>query len=235
VLALAVAALAIAQAYLLAAPELPEIHDEKTSLIVARIFGSAAILCGVAVAAAVVGTDSRRAWSLAAASLVGVAIVNLADVGAGATVLEALAYGAVGAALALGLLEPVLILALPVVVAVVDVVSITVGPSSALAHAGRTKPGDPLSLEMPDWGNGLPAGRLGFSDAVVAGALIAWALHYGLRTWATVAAMWAAMMIASVVNIALVAAVPVLPVMAVAFFAVNADRLAALVHGAITR
>lgn len=242
------------QAYVLLAPALPELAPEDLSIMVARVCGAAAI-AGVAWALArwvapACGapppsgaplraerasvppgsdTDARSAWALAVGAGVVVAALNLLDVGAAATPSEAVFYAAVGAILALGMLEPALVLSLPLVVAVLDVIStVAGGPSQVLANAGQTQPGDPLSLEMPDWGNSLPAGRLGLSDVVVAGVLLAWCSRCGLRAGATAVGLWAAVVVASGLNLWLDAGIPTLPLFAAAFYAVNADRLASL-------
>jgi hypothetical protein len=85
---------------------------------------------------------------------------------------------------------------------------------------------------MPDWGNGLPAGRLGISDAVLAGVFLVYARRFGLRPWATAVGLWLATVTAFALRVWLDRAIPVLPLMAVAFFAVNADRLRPLLAAA---
>jgi hypothetical protein len=231
-LAAAAAVVLAAQAYQLLAAVLPEISPVRASLIVARTVGCAAIVGCVWATVVLCAGDRRRAWAIAAAGLVGVAVLNLADAGAAATPVEALAYGAVGLILAVGMLEPLLVLGLPVFVGVLDLFSTLFGGPSSLLGASHTKSGDPLSLETPDWGNGLPAGRLGFSDVVVAGLMLGWAAHYGMRVGATAVALWVALIIASVLGIELDTAIPVLPLMALAFFAANARSLPALMRAA---
>ncbi len=252
--AVLIAVVGVAQGYVLLAPVLPELTPEDLSLMVARACGAAAIV-GVAWALARWvapargapspsgtprgaerasvppggGLDARSAWVVAVGAGAAVAVLALADVGAAAAPSEAVFYAAVGAILALGLLEPALVLSLPLVVAVLDVVStVAGGPSQVLANAGQTQPGDPLSLEMPDWGNGLPAGRLGLSDVVVAGVLLVWASRCGLRAGATAVGLWAAVVVASGLNLWLDAGIPTLPLFAVAFYAVNSTILPSL-------
>jgi hypothetical protein len=220
----------VAQAYVLLAPSLPEIHPVDTSIVVACTVGAAAIFA--CVAAVVPLSDVPPLLTLVAigAGLL-VAGFNVADLGAAATPVEAAAYAAFGGLFAVGLLAPSLALALPVFVSAIDVVSTFAGgPSELLANAGQTQPGDPLSLEMPDWGNGLPAGRLGISDAVFAGVFLVYARRYGLRFGATAVALWVATVVAIVLKVELDRAVPVLPLLAAAYFLVNADRLPALVR-----
>jgi hypothetical protein len=221
-----------AQAYVLLAPSLPVIADVDTSILVASAVGSAFVFLCVACITPV--SDVPPLLVLLATGAFGlVAGLNVADVGAGATPIESVAYAAFGGLFAVGLLAPSLALALPVFVAGIDVVSTYAGgPSELLANAGQTQPGDPLSLELPDWGNGLPAGRLGISDAVFAGVFLVFARRFGLRMWATAFAMWVATVCAIVLKIEFDRAVPVLPLLAAAYFLANADRLPALLRAA---
>ncbi|HWI73141.1 MAG TPA: hypothetical protein VNT55_14395 [Baekduia sp.] len=228
----AVLALLAAQAYVLLAPELPVIGDVDTSILVASAVGSAFVFLCIACAAPV--SDVPPLLVLLAAGAFGlVAGLNVADVGAGATPVEAIAYSAFGGLFAVGLLAPSLAVALPVFVAAIDIVSTYAGgPSEVLANAGQTQPGDPLSLELPDWGNGLPAGRLGISDAVFAGVFLVFARRFGLRMWWTAFAMWVATVGAIALKVGFDRAVPVLPLLAAAYFVANADRLPALLRAA---
>jgi hypothetical protein len=224
------ALLVAAQAYVLVAPDLPVITPVDTSIMVACTVGAAAIFACIACVAPV--SDAPPLLGLiAAGAFLLVAGLNVADLGAAATPIEAIAYAAAGGLFAVALLAPSLALALPVFVAVVDVLSTYAGgPSELLANAGQTQTGDPLSLEMPDWGTGLPAGRLGISDAVFAGVFLVYARRFGLRPRATAVGLWVATVVAIVLKVSLDQAVPVLPLLAAAFFLVNADRVPALVR-----
>jgi hypothetical protein len=224
--------LGLAQAYVLLAPSLPVIADVDTSIVVACTVGAAAIF--VCIACVIPVSDSPpllMLLTLGAGLLV--AGFNVADLGAAATPVEAVAYAGVGAIFAVGLLAPSLALALPVFVAGIDLISTFAGgPSEVLANAGQTQPGDPLSLEMPDFGNGLPAGRLGISDAVFAAVFLVFARRFGLRFRATAVALWAATVLAIVLKVTLDRAIPVLPLLAAAYFLVNLDKLPALARAA---
>jgi hypothetical protein len=200
------ALVAAAQAYVLAAPDLPTISPVDLSIIVACSVGAAAIY--VCIWAAVPLSDvPPLLWLVTIGAFILVFALNVADVGAGATPIEALAYAAFG-----------------------GISTFAGGPSELLANAGQTQPGDPLSLEMPDWGNGLPAGRLGISDAVFAGVFLVYARRFGLRPRATAVALWVATVVAIVLKVWLDQAVPVLPLLTVAYFVVNADRIPALLR-----
>jgi hypothetical protein len=224
------ALVALAQAYVLAAPALPTVTPVDLSIVLACTVGAAAIfVCAAAVVP--VSDVPPLLWLTTLGAFLLVAGLNVAGVGAAATPIEAVAYAAFGAIFAVGLLAPSLALALPIFVSVIDVISTFAGgPSELLANAGQTQPGDPLSLEMPDWGTDLPAGRLGISDAVFAGVFLVYARRFGLRPRATAVALWVATVVAIVLKVWLDTAVPVLPLLTVAYFLVNLDRLPALVR-----
>jgi hypothetical protein len=133
---------------------------------------------------------------------------------------------------AVGLLTPALAVTLPVFVALIDAVSTTLGGPSELLAQGQTRLGDPLSLAFPDWGTGLPAGRLGISDAVFAGVFLVYARRFGLRPVATAVALWLGAVAAVAMRLWLDTPIPVLPLMAVGYFLANLDRLGALVRQA---
>jgi len=221
-----------AQVYVLIAPDLPVIGDVDASILIASSVGSAFVFFCIACVTPI--SDVPPLLTILAIGAFGlVAGLNVANVGAGATPIEAVAYSAFGGIFAVGLLAPSLALALPVFVAAIDVISTYAGgPSEVLANAGQTKPGDPLSLELPDWGNGLPAGRLGISDAVFAGVFLVFARRFGLRVGATAVGMWIATVAAIVLKVELDRAVPVLPLLAAAYFLANLDRLPALLRAA---
>jgi hypothetical protein len=217
--------LVAAQVYVLVAPQLPVIADPDTSIIVACTVGSAFIFACAACIVPV--SDVPPLLVLMTVGAFGlVAGFNVADFGAAATPVEAIAYAGFGAIFAVGLLAPSLALALPVFVAAIDAVSLFAGgPSELLANAGITERGDPLSLEMPDWGTGLPAGRLGLSDAVFAGVFLVYARRFGLRPVGTAVGMWIGTVAAIVLQVSTGEAIPVLPAMAAGYFLANADRL----------
>jgi len=224
--------LVAAQAYVLVAPQLPVITPVDTSIFVACSCGIVAVFVCVAVVSPVSDVPPLL-WLVALGGALLVAALNVAGLGAAATPIEAITYSAAGGVFALGLLAPSLALALPVFVAAIDVVSTFAGgPSEVLANAGQTRLGDPLSLELPDWGTGLPAGRLGISDAVFAGVFLVYARRFGLRPWATAVAMAVASIGAVALKVGLDHAIPVLPLLAAAYFLVNADRLPALLRAA---
>jgi hypothetical protein len=224
--------LVAAQAYFLLAPELPIISDVDTSIVVAFSVG-AAFAYGCMAAIVPLSDSPPLLWLAGGGALLLVAGFNVADLGAAATPAEAVGFAALGAIFAVGLLAPSLAVALPIFVAVIDVISTFAGgPSETLGNAGITQRGDPLSLEMPDWGTHLPAGRLGISDAVFAGVFLVYVRRYGLRPRATALGLWVSAVIAIVLKVWLDRAIPVLPISAAAYFLVNLDRMPALLRAA---
>jgi hypothetical protein len=221
-----------AQLYFLLAPSLPVIANVDVSICVAFAVGAAftyALIAGIVP----VSDSPPLLWLLTAGALLLMAAFDVADFGAAATPIEAIAYAAFGAVFAVGLLAPSLAVALPIFVAGIDVVSTFAGgPSETLGNAGITQRGDPLSLEMPDWGTHLPAGRIGISDAVFAGVFLLYARRYGLRPRATAVGLWVAAVVAIVLKIWLDRAIPLLPLSAAAYFLVNLDRMPALLRAA---
>ena len=220
-------ALVGAQAYFVGAPFLPEIADEHLSLFVADSLGL--ILIGLCVMVVIPASDKPLTFALVipGGALI-VAGLNAADVGAAATPAEAIIYASIGAVFAVALETPALALALPVFVSVIDAASLYgSGPSSLLAR-GDTQLGDPLSLQLPDIGNGLSGGRLGIADVVFFAVFAIFARRQGLRTNATCAGMIVALVVAVALNIWSDRAVSAIPLMAAAYFLVNIDRIPAL-------
>jgi hypothetical protein len=222
--------LAAAQAYLLVAADLPEIASGDLATFVACAVGGAVVL--VCVAGVVPVADVAALLVLvaigAAALMVG---LEVAKVGAGATAVEAVAYGAAGALFARMLMAPSLALALPVFVALVEVGSaLAGGPGEVLTGGGATHLGDPLALELPAWGGGAAAGALGITEAVFAGVFLAYGRRYGFRHGPSAVALWAAFAAAVALKVWADTTVPVLPLMVAAWLLVNADRVPALVR-----
>jgi hypothetical protein len=228
----ALAVVAVAQAYVLVADRLPAIEPVDLSLLVAGLCGSAAIYACLAATAPAWDVPVQLAV-LTVGGLAVAVVLALADVGAAATPIEAIAYGALGAWLAGGLVSPGLALGLPVFVAVVDVISTLAGGlSEHIANSDRPKGGDLLTLELPEWHTGLSGGRLGVSDVVFAGVFLLFARRVGLRPRATVLGMWAGTMAAITLAVLLDHAVPALPFIAAGYFAANADRLPGVLEAA---
>lgn len=220
--------LAAALAYVLVAPALPALHPADLGALVACAVGAAlAVAC---VAGVVPVSDVPALLVLVAlGALVLAGGLDVAHLGAAATPVEAVAYGAAGALFATMLLAPSLALALPVFVGGLEVVSaLAGGPGDVLVGATSTHLGDPLALELPAWGVAGPAGAIAITHAVFAGVFLTYGRRYGFRGTASAVALWVAIAGAMAVKVYADRSLPVLPLMAAAWFLVNADRLPGL-------
>lgn len=146
---------------------------------------------------------------------------------------KALFAGCLGVVLARLLAEPVAVVAVPVFVAAVDVLSVAGGPTSLLSRE-TSRAGDFLSLYIPAWGGGR-AGVLGVADLVFVALYAGWAWHFGLRRRATAAALLAALPVALAVELATDTVVPAIPLLGAALLAPNLDLLPRLVRGVSRR
>jgi hypothetical protein len=216
-----------ALAYFLAAPALPQIRSVDPAVIVAGTIGIALVVgCATAVVPAVETRLSLAAGFLGAVLLV--AALSVGQVGAGATPFEAVLYGLVGVGFAAVLDSPALAVALPLFVAAVEAAAVAGGAPSGLLVREITDPGDPLTLELPAWGGGLPAARLSAADVIFVAAFAAYAHRFGLRERAAIAGMLTGLVAALALTVALHTDVPVLPFAAAGYLVPNADRLAVL-------
>ncbi len=225
---LALAAPLAALAYFLAAPSLPALPAGDATALVA---GSVGLLLVAASTLAMLPAYETLIGPLLVVVGAGllVAALNADDprgVGAGANVVEALLAGAAGLLLARWLQGPVIAVAVALLVAAVDIWSVAAGPTSQMI-AGGTDRVDPLSFDLPAWGDAGSAGHLGLSDAVFLSMFAAWASRYGFRRAATIAAMLGGLLAALALSVALNEAIPALPLIAAGFLAPNLDRIVA--------
>ena len=230
---LALAVPLAALAYFLAAPLLPALPTGDATVLVA---GSVGLLFVAASTLALVPAYQTLIGPLLIVLGAGllVAALNVDDaggVGAGANVVEALLASAVGLLLARWLEGPVIAVAVALFVAAVDVWSVTSGPSSRMLAEGTDRV-DPLSFDLPAWGDAGSAGHLGLSDAVFVSMFAAWAWRYGFRRTTTIAAMVAGLLAALGLSVALNTAIPALPFIAAGFLLPNLDRVVALLSAA---
>jgi hypothetical protein len=216
-----------ALAYFLVAPALPAPHSLDVAIAL-----SAAVGLAFAVALAAAPAPAVRAPFTLAPAVLGalllVAALNATRAGAAASPFEALLLGCVGVAFAALLDAPALAVALPVFVAVVDLSGVVGGGPGALLAPDAARPGDPLTVELPGWGGGLPAARLTAAEVVFLAAFAGYAHLFGLRPRASVIAMYAGLVAAVVLGLALDRRVPALALMGGAYLAVNGDRLGRL-------
>ena len=218
---------AAAWIYFLIPKLLPAIHDDETSRMVAGAVAAALIV----VVAAGVATLSDAAFVvplvlLGAALVAGV--MNAAGVGAAATVPETVVYACIGILFAVWLEVPALVLAIPVFVAGIEIIGILSGGATHGVAHGALRGGDPLSLELPDWHNGLSAARLGVADIVFVGIYSTYARRFGLRFVAGAIGMAVALALGLVLSIEQNNALPELAFLGAGFLLPNIDRIMAL-------
>jgi hypothetical protein len=214
---------------MLVAPALPQLGGGADRAIL--VAGSTG-LCVVALASysvvPLVRTPALAALVLLGAGLVA-AVLNAGNVGALASPAEAVALAAVGVLFVRLVDLPAAALGVPLLVAGIDIASVALdGPSTSIIGEGITEPGDPLTLGLPDWGTGLPAGRLGFADPVFLGAFGAWAWTLDLRVGAAFAGMALGLVGTAAINVATDATIPALPLIVAGYLVPNADRFVAL-------
>ena len=118
--------------------------------------------------------------------------------------------------------------ALPLFLAAIDIAQAHGGGSAGLFTLSTSKPGDALTLELPDWGTGLAAARLSAPDVVFLGAFAAYARRLGLRERAAELGMLLGLLAAVASEVLLDTELPTIALMAVGYLAPNVDRIGAL-------
>jgi hypothetical protein len=228
---LAVAVPLTAFGYFLAAPALPALPGGDQTVLVA---GSIGLLLVAASTLALLPARETLVGPLLIVLGSGLLVGALnsggsAGVGAGANVFEAFLAGSVGLLFARWLATPIVAVAVPLFVAAIDVWSVASGPSSRLLAHGTDRV-DPLSFDLPAWGDMGSAGHLGLSDAVFLSTFAAWAWRYDLRRWWTLAGMTVGLIASLVLGILLDRAIPALPLIAAGYLLPNLDRLGPLLR-----
>lgn len=153
---------------------------------------------------------------------------TVADVIPLANLAKVLFATALGLALARLLGEPVVVVAVPLFVAALDVLSVAGGPTSLLAR-DSSRAGEFLSLYLPAWGGGR-AGVLGVTDLVFVAFFAASAWRFDLRRRITAVALVAALPLALMIELVLDVVVPALPLLAAALLLPNLDLLPRLLR-----
>lgn len=230
---LAIAAPLLALAYFLAAPALPALPAGDSTTLVAGGIGLLMIAAStLAIVPAAETFFGPLLIALGAGLLAGALNADGQNgVGAGANVAEAMLAGAIGLLFARWLATPVIAVAVPIFVAAIDIWSVASGPSSQLLENG-TDAIDPLSFDLPAWGDMGSAGHLGLSDALFASMFAAWAWRYGFRRGATVVGLTLGLLASLGLGLELDRAIPALPLVAAGFLLPNLDRIPRLLrHG----
>jgi hypothetical protein len=221
------AVLGAALAYVLVAPELPQLHPPELSALVASAIGLTFVVAIVAGLAAMADSPFTLFPAVLGAGLL-VAALDANDVGVAATPFEVVLFCCLGIAFAVVFDVPALAVALPLFLGAIDVVQAVGGGSAGLFTLSTTKPGDVLTLDLPDWGTGLAAARLSATDVIFLGAFAAYARRLGLRERAAEVGMLLGLLAAVASEVLLDTELPTIALMAVGYLATNVDRLGGL-------
>lgn len=216
-----------ALAYFLVAPELPQLHPPELSALVACAVGLTFVVAIVAGLAAMADAPLALFPAVAGAALL-VAALEANDVGAAATPFEVVLLCCLGIAFAVVFDVPALAVALPVFLAVIDIIQARSGGSAGLFTLSTSKPGDVLTVELPDWGTGLAAARLSATDVVFLGAFAAYARRLGMRERAAEVGMLLGLLAAVASEVLLDTELPTIALMAAGYLIPNADRVGSL-------
>jgi hypothetical protein len=221
------AVLGAALAYVLVAPELPQLHPPELSALVASAVGLTFVVAIVAGMAAMADSPFTLFPALLGAGLL-VAALDANGVAGAATPFEVVLLCCVGIAFAVVFDVPALAVALPLFLGAIDVVQALGGGSAGVFALSTSKPGDVLTLDLPDWGTGLAAARLSATDVVFLGAFAAYVRRLGLRERAAEVGMLLGLLVAVASEVLLDTELPTIALMAAGYLAANVDRLAAL-------
>jgi hypothetical protein len=216
-----------ALAYVLVAPELPRLHPPELSALVASAIGLTFVVAIVAGMAAMADSPFTLVPAALGAGLL-VAALDANGVAAAATPFEVVLLCCLGIAFAVLFDAPALAVALPLFLAAIDVAQALGGGSAGLFTLSTSKPGDVLTLDLPDWGTGLAAARLSATDVVFLGAFAAYARRLGLRERAAEVGMLIGLLAAVASEVLLDTELPTIALMAAGYLATNVDRLAGL-------
>jgi len=219
-------ALLAAAAYFLVVGELPRLSGEA-GLYVAGVVG--ALCVGLAALAPLPGRDDPLGLAVfgGGAALLATALA-VQDVGAAANPVEALLAAAAGLLFAWAFALPAAVVALPLLVAGIDLASVLTGPGEPVTPAA---PADVLTFDLPVWAGGGSAARLNLLDATFIALFAAWSLRFGLRPRVTIPLMVAGLAAAVALGLALDEAVRALLVLAAALLLPVIDRIPALLRG----
>ena len=221
------AVLGAALAYVLVAPELPQLHPPELSALVASAIGLTFVVATVAGMAAMADSPFTLFPAVLGAGLL-VAALDANDVGVAAMPFEVVLLCCLGIAFAVVFDVPALAVALPLFLGAIDVVQAVGGGSAGLFTLSTTKPGDVLTLDLPDWGTGLAAARLSATDVIFLGAFAAYARRLGLRERAAEVGMLLGLLVAVASEVLLDTELPTIALMAAGYLATNVDRLGGL-------
>lgn len=218
---LALAALtAGALAYFILARDLPPLDDPETSAFVAAATGL--VLAAMLVTLAV--PLRRSAFALGLLLLAGGgagALLTATSALEAAAPFKALFAAAVGFGIGSLIFSPVLVYALALVVALIDIASVASGPTHYLIQE-QPPAVDYLTLFLPHWGESQGT-QLGISDLLFMALYLDAVWRFGLRRRITVAVLATSLVASLAIAVWSDVAVPALPLLSLALIAPNAD------------
>ena len=124
-----------------------------------------------------------------------------------------------------GSTPPAAVLAIPVFVAGIEIIGVLGGSTHGWSRRRHCTAATRCSLELPDWHNGLPAGRLGLSDIVFVGHYATYARRSACASSPARSAMAVGTVAGLVLKIAQNNALPELAFLGAGFFLPNIDRV----------
>jgi hypothetical protein len=187
-----------------------------------------AFFCGLAALALLPARDEPLGVAVFGAGAAFLAaVLTSQDVGAAANPVEVLAGAAAGLLFAWAFAAPVAVVAVPLVVAGVDLASVLTGPAEPLRGSG---PVDILTLDLPPLGGGSSVGRLGVLDVTFLALFAAWSIRYALRPRLGIVLMLLGLSGAVALGLALDRSVPALPFLAAGLLLPALDRIPGLLR-----
>ena len=196
--------------------------------------GVAAVAGALAVALCALGPlAGRDDWVALVVLGGGAALLSAAltgqDVGAAANPVEAVFAASVGLLFALAFAVPAAVVALPLLVAGIDVAAVFAAGDGGL---GGFDPVDVLTFDLPLWGGGGSVSSLSLLDATFLALFAAWSLHYGLRPRVAIPAMVLGLVVAALLAVAVDRTIPALPLIALGLLLPAIDKLPSLLRSA---
>jgi hypothetical protein len=211
---------AAALAYFILARDLPPLNDPDASVFAAATVGL--LLAVTLVALAVPLRRSGLALGVLLVTGAGAgALLTAASAVEAAAPFKALFAAAAGFGIASLIVSPVLVYVLAFGVAIVDIASVSAGPTRYLVDE-QPPVVDYLTLFLPHWGESQGT-QLGISDLLFTAVYLDATFRFGLRRRITVAALAMSLIASLAIAVWSDVAVPALPLLSLALVAPNAD------------
>ena len=214
------AALLAGTAWFLLVGELPAVEGDAALYLGGGLGAIAVGLCALAPLAGRAEPVGVAVFG-AGALLLAIALASR-DVGAAANPAEALFAASAGLLFGIAFGAPAAVLALPLLVAGIDAAAVLSSGGEPLAQPGDTS--DLLTFDLPLWGGGASAARLGLLDATFIALFAAWAVRFDLRPRLAIGLMLAGLAAAVALSVALDRTIPGLPFLALGFLVSGGRR-----------